>query len=335
MSLGGYLAGLRALHGNDYRGQQRENGVTVFGAYGMLLENWAEWSRAAGYEGADHRDPDMQDAVAGYWANAFFKRYGDWDLVGAAWYGGQDQADAMLTQGRTLFRDERMRQWQKALAKAREQMFDAPVPNAVASVVPPGAWLHPIAGASKYSNSFMPNTVNHRGRTHPAIDVYADAGTPIVAPASGKVVGVGYGEKGGHWVRVQDNKGLTYYFAHMAEPPKVKRGEVVGAGQHLGFVGNSGSARTTSPHLHFSIKKGNAYVNPYSFLQGSRNYNAFYEAPAAASVSVMPEDTVSQNLDQMLETVANTMAGGQRVDPRSIGIRPNEQTVEVEGNTGL
>ena len=87
--LGGFLAALRAMN-SGYSGQFREGDVTVFGAYGMLLENWSEWSAEAGLVGADYRDPAAQDSVAGYWANKFHRRYGNWNLVSGAWFAGQD-----------------------------------------------------------------------------------------------------------------------------------------------------------------------------------------------------------------------------------------------------
>lgn len=327
MSLGGYLAALRSLHGENYGQSSRDGKVTVFGAYGMLLENWGEWSQAAGFPGADPRDPDAQDAVAAHWANQFFNRYGDWDLVSAAWYAGQDQADAMLQQGRTLFRDDRVRRWQEAVGKTRETMADAPIPTSASPRIAQGAWINPVAGHTNYSDSFRPNTLSHRGRTHPAVDVYAAAGTPVVSPSAGVVVGVGTGEVGGNWVRIKDKQGLEYYFAHMQDAAKVKVGQAVGAGEHVGFVGNTGSASTTSPHLHLSIKRGAAYINPYSFLQGSTNANGAFEAMADAAPTI-EENPIGTTLDRMLETVSNTMAGEERLDPREIGIRPKEQQPE-------
>ncbi len=192
MSLGGYLAALKELHGGRYQAQSKENGVTPFGAYGMLMENWAQWSDEAGLGGASYTDPAAQDSVAGYWATRLFQRYGDWDMVSGAWFAGQDQADKLMREGRSTFRNQRITDFQNAMKESRERNVEAPVPVSArkwTSTTSGGGWINPIAGESEYSGgSWMPNTNTHRGRKHPAMDVYAARGTPVVAPVTGKVV---------------------------------------------------------------------------------------------------------------------------------------------------
>jgi murein DD-endopeptidase MepM/ murein hydrolase activator NlpD len=61
---------------------------------------------------------------------------------------------------------------------------------------------------------------------------------------------------GGHNVGVLGDDGLTYYYAHFKNAPRVKAGQRVGAGQQLGDVGRSGNAANTPPHLHIGIGQG-------------------------------------------------------------------------------
>ena len=129
-------------------------------------------------------------------------------------------------------------------------------------------WIFPVIGATQWSGgSWMPNTQTHRGRTHPAIDIYATRGQSIVAPVSGTVRSVGTGSIGGNWIRITGNDGLDYYFAHMDQPSTLVKGQTVGPGSQIGVVGNTGSASSTKPHVHFSVKKNGVMVNPIKMLQ--------------------------------------------------------------------
>lgn len=79
-----------------------ENGVVTvqaLGAYGILNINWDWWAKQAGYEGADWRTPEMQDIVAANKMTEYYNKYGSWDLVAVAWYGGPGAANTALNQG--------------------------------------------------------------------------------------------------------------------------------------------------------------------------------------------------------------------------------------------
>lgn len=176
----------------------------------------------------------------------------------------------------------------------------------------------------------MPNTLTHRGRTHAAIDIYAARGAAIVAPVSGVIMSVGVGTSiGGNWVQLRGDDGIVYYFAHMDSPSPMRRGQRVSARSYLGAVGNSGSAQGTSPHLHFSMKYRGKPINPVRWLEGGTvpnpadypNYN--YTDPFAAAAtdpffvgdqgSYQPEeDQMRSTITEMLDTMSNAVAGGQR-----------------------
>ena len=131
------------------------------------------------------------------------------------------------------------------------------------------AWTFPVIGKTEWSGgSWMPNTMTHRGRSHAAVDIYGTRGQSIVSPVSGKIKALGSSSIGGNWVQVEGNDGNVYYFAHMDQRASVKRGQVISGGQLLGVVGNSGSATSTRPHLHFSVKRDGKAISPVAMLQG-------------------------------------------------------------------
>ena len=101
---------------------------------------------------------------------------------------------------------------------------------------------------------------------HVGTDFPMNAGTPIIATMSGKVVWAGYNGAWGNLV-VIENDGIQTWYAHLSsldvvEGQIVKRGTVVGA---EGTTGNS-----TGPHLHYGIKKktetGQVWLNPENFF---------------------------------------------------------------------
>jgi hypothetical protein len=107
-------------------------------------------------------------------------------------------------------------------------------------------------------------------RSHYAIDIYAPRNAIVLAPVSGTVIGVGNGTLGGNYVRILGSDGVTYYFAHMNnDNPVVYDGQKITAGKTIGYVGNTGSAKSTSTHLHFSMKQGSKPINPTTRLRGS------------------------------------------------------------------
>ena len=105
------------------------------------------------------------------------------------------------------------------------------------------------------------------GRRHQGIDIFARRGTPVVSTTRGIVVTVGHSPLGGRIVRILGPAGQWHYYAHLEKFAKIRSGDVVAAGTVIGYVGDSGNARGTPPHLHYGIYRwrGGA-VNPYSML---------------------------------------------------------------------
>ncbi|HET6773000.1 MAG TPA: peptidoglycan DD-metalloendopeptidase family protein [Acidimicrobiales bacterium] len=100
------------------------------------------------------------------------------------------------------------------------------------------------------------------GRRHQGVDMMAAYGTPTVAPVSGQVVHRGSSLGGLSWYVYGDN-GNMYYGTHLSGYANQGAGWVEG-GTVIGYVGSSGNASASAPHLHFEIHPGGgAAVNPY------------------------------------------------------------------------
>lgn len=98
---------------------------------------------------------------------------------------------------------------------------------------------------------------------HGGLDIAAPEGTPIRAPADGRVLLADDFFFSGNVVYLDHGQGVITYYAHMQEH-KVKPGDVVEKGQVIGLVGMTG--RVTGPHLHWGVYLNRAAVNPSLFL---------------------------------------------------------------------
>ncbi len=138
-------------------------------------------------------------------------------------------------------------------------------PNLIRSgqtlAIPSGtAWICPVDNASFFNDWGFP-----RGggtRYHEGNDLFAAQGTPVKAPVSGTVEFV-TGEIGGLQFRLYGDDGVKYIGSHMAEFGKDGK---VRAGDVLGYVGTTGNAKGTPPHLHFGMYLGSTVINPYPTL---------------------------------------------------------------------
>ena len=104
-------------------------------------------------------------------------------------------------------------------------------------------------------------------RSHDGVDIFARRGTPVLAAAPGLAYRIGITNLGGKVVWVRDPlRNFRLYYAHL-DSQHVRDGDRIEIGDTLGFVGNTGNARTTPPHLHFGIyRSGEGAVDPIPFL---------------------------------------------------------------------
>jgi len=99
---------------------------------------------------------------------------------------------------------------------------------------------------------------------HHGLDIAAEIGTPVKAAASGKVSFIGTKDIYGKTVIIDHADGKQTLYAHLSKF-KVKKGQEVGKGQIIAYVGITG--RTTGPHLHFGVMKDDETFDPLQFLR--------------------------------------------------------------------
>ena len=118
-------------------------------------------------------------------------------------------------------------------------------------------FLIPVAGVApeEITNSFGWPWGGHR---HAGVDIFAPEGTPVVAPTSGVVEIASMSPIGGNRVWIRGDDGRGYYFAHLSGYAEgLQPGDHVDRGQTIGYVGTTGDAEGTPPHLHFAISRDN------------------------------------------------------------------------------
>ena len=133
------------------------------------------------------------------------------------------------------------------LEEAEQQKWVVPIQYTNISS-PFGNRTHPVAGEAQF---------------HPAVDLAAPYGTPIVATRSGTVEMATYDDVSGYYVVINHLDGYDSRYMHM-QKYIVEPGQFVVTGQIIGYCGASGVA--TGSHLHFAIYKNNTPVNPADYM---------------------------------------------------------------------
>ncbi len=111
----------------------------------------------------------------------------------------------------------------------------------------------PIAGVANFTHDWLFPRYGPGFRFHKGTDVFAPYGTPVRAPVDGTVT-AGSGTLGGLYLKVFQSDGTYFYMAHLSGlVDGFQNGMPVQVGDIIGYVGNSGNARTTPPHVHLGI----------------------------------------------------------------------------------
>ena len=141
----------------------------------------------------------------------------------------------------------------KTLENRQKEMEHTP---SISPVDPRKSWI-----SSVYGMRISPFT--GRKHFHLGIDIAGWKGTPIMAPAKGKVAFVRKWGALGLMVSIRHNSVYTTEYGHLLESA-VKKGQDVERGDIIGYMGNSG--RSTGYHLHYGIKKNRKHVNPFPYM---------------------------------------------------------------------
>ncbi|HEU4851013.1 MAG TPA: M23 family metallopeptidase [Telluria sp.] len=133
----------------------------------------------------------------------------------------------------------------------------------LASMPPPQVIFVPVSGVRREAVRDTWHAARGAGRKHEGIDIFAKRGTPVRAATEGVVLRVGTNRLGGQVVWVLGPAGQRHYYAHLDRFADVRSGMRIEAGRILGYVGTTGNAANTPPHLHYGIYAPGGSINPY------------------------------------------------------------------------
>ena len=183
-------------------------------------------------------------------------------------------------------RSRRHRKARSAKAKARAAARQAARHRLIT-----GPFVFPVFGTASFSDDFgAPRQIG----AHQGNDVFAPFGAPVVAVADGVVEKVGTLPISGNRLWIRADTGDTFFYAHLSSfAPAAVNGRRVKAGALLGFVGNTGDAEPTPPHVHFEIHPGDGSAtdplkiltawqsNPSPSARALARYGSTAEEPGA------------------------------------------------------
>jgi murein DD-endopeptidase MepM/ murein hydrolase activator NlpD len=133
------------------------------------------------------------------------------------------------------------------------------MPQATALAMPVAA-LKPRALKDTWHAARPPN------RRHEGIDIFAEKGTPVLAATEGILLRLEETPIGGKVAWVLGPAGHQHYYAHLDQFGAARPGDRVRTGTLLGYIGNTGNAKTTPPHLHYGVYADQGAINPYPLL---------------------------------------------------------------------
>lgn len=137
----------------------------------------------------------------------------------------------------------------------------------------------PVAGIPRGAITDTWGQARSEGRVHHGTDIMAAGGAPVVAAAPGWIEKLFQSRLGGTTIyeRSPDRR-WTYYYAHLSGyAPGLHEGQVVKAGDQIGYVGDTGDAGPGNYHLHFGLTRTTPDqhwyegedINAYPYLAGT------------------------------------------------------------------
>jgi murein DD-endopeptidase MepM/ murein hydrolase activator NlpD len=143
----------------------------------------------------------------------------------------------------------------------------------------------PVQGVSRNQVADTWHAARDGDRRHEGQDIFASRGTTVFSATEGYIVNVGENKLGGQTVSVVGAGGRVYYYAHLdSYAPHIAAGDHVSNQTVLGYIGTTGNAAGTPPHLHFGVYATGGALNPLPLLTNRpTNENAAIKTEAAAS----------------------------------------------------
>lgn len=147
-------------------------------------------------------------------------------------------------------------------------MPEAPPVTAVAAPAGPVtrmiAFAEPVSGYGVNSAFGIRRLPGQAARRHEGVDIAAPMGTSVRVAAEGRVLRTGYDAGGyGRFIEVRHPNGMSTLYGHLSRVD-VATGDSLSSGERIGLVGSTG--RSTGPHLHFEVRRGDRQVNPVKVM---------------------------------------------------------------------
>ena len=158
-----------------------------------------------------------------------------------------------------------------------------------------GPYVFPVLGPASFTDTW--GAPRATVAWHHGVDIFAPHGTPVLAVADGVLFSVGWNRIGGRRLWLRDREGNFFYYAHLSGFAEIAIDEArVAAGTVIGYVGDTGDAEGTSPHLHFEIHPVSLLslgydgaVDPFPYVTSWRRLDRALDlttAPGQAATSV-------------------------------------------------
>ncbi|MBO5930518.1 MAG: M23 family metallopeptidase [Clostridia bacterium] len=104
-------------------------------------------------------------------------------------------------------------------------------------------------------------------RIHTGIDIKAEKGTKVVAPADGKIIVAAHNALTGHTISIEHADGVISTIYNLEGSDTVTEGQTVHSGDVIGTVGDSAAIEgLEEPHIHFEVTVHDAFVNPTDYF---------------------------------------------------------------------
>ena len=162
-----------------------------------------------------------------------------------------------------------------------------------------GGFVFPIYGTASFGDSFGAPRADVAGGWHHGEDIFAAAGTPLLAVADGTLHTIGFNRIGGYRLWLRDRDGDEFYYAHLSaySPLAVEGKSGEGRRRHR-LRGLTGDADGGPPHLHFEIHPASmlglgydGVVAPYSILLAWRRADDISFSAGRVYVALGPSGT--------------------------------------------
>lgn len=138
-----------------------------------------------------------------------------------------------------------------------EQLYERKdIMSSTPSIMPAKGWISSHFGYRKYP--FTGDVSLHEG-----MDIAASSGTPVYAPANGKIVFAGYKQGYGKVIVIDHGYELSTLYGHLSDI-MVSRWQKIERGQVIGSIGNTG--RSSGSHLHYEVRISNVPVDPAKYI---------------------------------------------------------------------